>query len=146
MNTIAIQSAGPEDLAYIKEKIRKYLLDDTDIQLEHFCVAKKKGKTIGFGRLLDHGDFFELASLGVDYYYRKKGIGTQLTQFFIDAVRNQQADKPMYLVTHVPEYFNRFGFREVKAYPHYLRKKRNACRLDRSKITIMRFVENWQVG
>ena len=139
MNKIMICRAEEQDWPYIKEKIRKYALDATDIDWRHFFVVKKEGKTIAFGRIIDYDSYFELASLGVDYYHRKKGIGIKLLCFLIKEAQRQDENKPIYGVTHRPGFLEKVGFKEVNDCPPELQYKRDhKCRLDPSKIKIMK--------
>lgn len=138
--SIAILRAAKEDMPYIEEKMHKYLLDSTNVSWQQFFVVKNDGKTVAFGRILDHGEFLEPASLGVDYYYRKKGIGAKLLKFLIKEAKRLDPAKPIYGVTHRPSFLEQCGFKEIYSYPDKLEYKRNhICKLDRSKIKIMKY-------
>jgi N-acetylglutamate synthase-like GNAT family acetyltransferase len=141
MKDIKITKAKEEDFCYIQEKIKKYLLDSTNIDWRQFFVAKLKNKTVSFGRVIDHGNFFEVASLGVDYYYRKKGIGTRMLLCLTQEARKMDQQKPIYSVTHLEQFFRDNGFVKIEHdYPKYLDfKRRHICRLDDSKISIMKW-------
>ena len=137
---LEICRAKKEDMSYIKEKLQKYILDSTNTNWEQFFVAKNNGKPVAFGRVIDHGEYFEPASIGVDYYHRRKGIGTRLVRFLIKEARKQDTKKPIYGVTHRPEFLKKIGFEEVNIYPEYLEYKKNyICKLDGSKIKIMKY-------
>ena len=138
---IQISKAKKEDFPYIQEKIRKYLLDPTNIHWEQFFVAKMKDKIVAFGRIIDHGHFFEMASLGVDYYHRKKGLGKKMLSYLVQQARGKDAGKPIYGVTHVPGFVRGCGFVPVRGnYPDYLDyKRKHICHLDRSKITVVKW-------
>jgi len=141
VDNVTITKAKKEDAAYIREKLKKYLLDSTDADWDQFFVVKSKGKTVAFGRVIDHGDYFELASLGVDYYHRGKGIGKSITSFLIEEARRKDPARPIYLVTHRPGFFKKLGFDEVIKAPSALEYKRdNKCRLHPSRIKIMRLI------
>lgn len=137
---IEICRAKKEDFGYIEEKLEKYILDATCIDWQQFFVLKNDGKTVAFARIIDRGEYFELASLGVDYYHRKKGFGTQLLEFLVEEAKRQNPQKPIYGVTHKPGFLKNAGFKEVYIYPRYLEYKRNyICKLDASRIKIMRY-------
>ncbi|MEA3328982.1 MAG: GNAT family N-acetyltransferase [Candidatus Omnitrophota bacterium] len=139
---IEICRAKQEDMPYIREKMQKYMLDATDINAQQFFVAKNISQTVAFGRIIDHGEFFELASLGVDYYHRKKGIGTRMLRFLIEQAGIQDPQKPIYGVTHRPGFLKKSGFEEIDDYPQCLEyKKSYICKLDSSKIKIMKQTE-----
>jgi len=138
---VEFAKAGPGDFAYIKEKIGKYLLDGHNINWQEFFVGKVGQRVVCFGRILDYGDSFEIASLGVDYYHRKKGLGKKILLYLIEQARQEDPQKPIYGVTHVPNFVRACGFVEIKSdYPEYLDDKRkNRCHLDPSKIKIVKW-------
>lgn len=139
---IEISKAKQEDFSYIQEKIEKFLLDSTNIDWKQFFVARIRGKKIvSFGRIINHGDFFEIASLGVDYYHRRRGIGRSMLAFLVEEARRMDIKKPIYGVTHLEQFLATCGFIRVKDnYPEYLNYKRKyICRLDESKISVMKW-------
>jgi len=139
MNNIKIKKAQASDWPYIQEKLKKYALDETDADWHQFFVAKVDSKTLAFTRIIDRDGIIELASIGVDYYYRKKGIGKTLLKFLIEEARRQYPGKPFYGVTHRPGFLLPFGFKEIDNAPEALEYKRqHECILEPSKIKIMR--------
>jgi len=136
---VKITKAKAGDFAYIQEKINRYLLDSSNLDWRNFFVARVEDKVVAFGRIIDHGEFHEIASLGVDYYHRKKGIGKKMLFFLIQKAKRIDARKPIYGVTHLPEFISSCGFVHAEdGYPDYLDyKRKHACRLDESKISIM---------
>ncbi|MCQ9207968.1 MAG: GNAT family N-acetyltransferase [Omnitrophica bacterium] len=141
MMEITISKAKKRDFAYIQEKIKNYLLDPTDIDWRDFFVARLKKKVVAFGRIIDRGDSFEIASLGVDYYHRKEGIGKKMLIFLIQESRRQDVQKPIYGITHVSGFVSSCGFEWIKDnYPAYLdQKRKNVCHLDQSRISIVKW-------
>ena len=141
MTEIIIQKAQESDWLYIQEKLDKYALDATDAKWHQFFVAKLDGKTVAFTRIIERGNTIELASMGVDYYERKKGIGKRLLKFLIEKARKLYPGKPIFGVTHRPGFLKPFGFKEVKEAPEVLKyKKYHQCTLDPSNIKIMRLM------
>ena len=141
MKDIIIQKAEQSDAAYITEKLGKYILDKTNATWDKFFVAKEKQKTVGFGRVVDHGDCFEIASLGVDYYHRKKGIAIKILLFLIEEAKRLDPKKSIYGVTHRPGLLAKVGFEEVQNGPEPLEhKKHHKCILPPEKIKIMKFI------
>jgi len=139
MDETCIDIVRREDIPYIEERLKKYLLDTTGIDWQQFFVARLKNRPVAFGRIIDLGEYFEIASLGVDYYQRKKGIGAKMLQFLLAEAKKRNADKDVYIVTHIPGFFKRYGFEEVTECPAYLNQKREGkCHLDKSMITIMK--------
>lgn len=89
---------------------------------------------------VDHGRYFELASLGVDYYHRGKGLGPRMLSFLVEQARQLDCSKPIYSVTHRLGFLEKAGFEETEDCPEDLEYKRNyICKLDASKIKIMKY-------
>jgi len=139
---IEICKAKEEDMPYIEEKLKKYVLDATNADWRQFFVIKNAGKTVAFARILDHGEYFEIASLGVDYYHRGKGLGGKLLRFLVEEARRLDSKKPIYGTTHIPELLGKVGFEEVYSYPEYLEYKKNHICKYPYKIKIMKYKEN----
>lgn len=139
---ITIQRAEERDQSYIDERIRKDLLDPEDATWDKFFVAKHNGKTVAFGRVIDHGQYREIASLGVDYYFRKKGIGMKMLNFLVQEALEMDPAKDIYGVTHLPLWLGKVGFEEIPTGPEELEYKRHhKCKLDATKIKIMKLKE-----
>jgi len=138
---VKINKAKEEDFPFIQEKLKKYLLDSTNIDWVQFFVARIKDEILAFGRIIDHGDFLEIASLGVDYYHRKIGLGKMMLSFLVQEARKMGSQKPIYGVTHVEKFVAGCGFIRVKEnYPAYLDYKRKyICQLDDSRISIVKW-------
>ncbi|MFC1631708.1 GNAT family N-acetyltransferase [Candidatus Omnitrophota bacterium] len=138
---VEITGAGQKDFAYIQEKIKKYLLDATNLEMGQFYVAKAGGKVAAFGRIIDFGEFFEIASLGVDYYQRKRGFGKQILTFLVQEAGRRDIQKPIYGVTHVPEFVLTCGFVPVESgFPDYLDyKRKHLCHLHESRIKVVKW-------
>ena len=136
---IEICRAKEEDMPYIEEKMQKYLLDTTNAIWQQFFVLKNGGRIITFGRIIDHGEYFETASLGVDYYHRGKGFGTKMIIFLTEEAKKMAPRKLIYGVTHLPEFFKKVGFVEVNNYPEYLEHKKNYICKYPSKIKIVQY-------
>lgn len=139
---IEISKAKKKDSFYVQEMIKKYLLDSTNVNWRQFFLARAQDRIVSFGRIVDHGDFFEIASLGVDYYHRRKGIGRTMLIFLIQEASRKNAQKPIYGVTHLERFLASCGFVQVKDnYPVSLDYKRKyICRLDESRISIMKWI------
>lgn len=138
---IEICKSREEDIPYIQEKLGKYVLDSTNIDWGQFFVTRRDGKTVAFARIIDHGDFFEIASLGVDYYYRNKGIGKKMLLYLVHEARRRSARKPIYGVSHLEKFLLACGFVEIEGkYPDYFDyKRRHICRRDESCFKVMKW-------
>ena len=137
---IEIRKAQKEDIPYIQEKIKKYILDGKDMQCEHFWVATSKGKTVGFGRIIDRKDFFEIATLGVDYYHRRQGIGVTLLKYLVKEAKRIDPVKPVYGVTHRIDFVKKAGFKEVDDYPPFFEEKKKTFIVDKSLIKVVKYL------
>lgn len=127
--------------------MRKYLLNFEDSVWDKFFVARVEDRTVAFGRVIDHGDYPEAASLGVDYYFRSKGIGMKLLLFLLNEAKSIGPDKGLYGVTHIPGFLEKAGFKVITEGPEELEYKRhNKCKLDVSKIYIMKLVPGLTTG
>lgn len=136
---VIIQCAEEKDQAYIDEKLRKYLLDYEDALWQRFFVGRHEDKTVAFGRVIDHGDYLEVASVGVDYYFRCKGIGHKMLLFLVEEAKKMDVGKDIYSVTHKPDFLAKAGFKEISQGPEVLEYKRHhKCKLGASKIKIMK--------
>ena len=143
MCSLKILRARESDASYIEEKLKKYLLDSTDASWDKFFIAQENNKTVAFGRIIDHGECLEIASLGVDYYYRKKGIGLKMLFFLVEEAKRRDPKKPIYGLTHRPVFLKKAGFKEVAIGPQALvYKRRYKCVLDVSKNKIMKYQES----
>lgn len=138
MEEIKIQQAEEKDWPYIKEKLPKYALDATDADWPQFFVAKTNGKTVAFTRIIDYGEYLEFGSMGVDYYYRGKGIGLELLKFLVKEAKRQAPDKEIYGVTHVLDFVKKAGFKEATDAPEALIHKRYHRCLHPEKIKIVK--------
>ena len=138
---VTIEKARESDWSYIQEKLKRYALDSTDAEWRQFFVARLNGKTIAFTRIIERGNAVELASMGVDYYHRRKGVGKKLLEFLIEETKRVYPGKPIFGVTHRPGFLKPFGFKEVKEAPESLTYKKNhQCILHPAKIKIMKLM------
>ena len=143
MDNIKIQKAEEKDWPYIQEKLQKYVLVGADAHWKQFYIVRCNDKTTAFTRIIKYDDFIELASMGVDYYYRKKGIGKTFLKFLIEEAMKLYPDTPIYGVTHRPGFLGPYGFKEISdtdAPEPLFHKKLYKCRLKPSKIKIMKLV------
>lgn len=111
------------DFDFIKDHICKFELDNRDLQMEQFLIAKNSANEIlAFGRIRVHKGCDELCSLGVIESERLKGIGHLLCN---NLIKNSQ--QPLYLVCIIPKFFEPLGFKIVNEYPIELKDKVNYC-------------------
>ena len=112
------------DLPDIIELLETLNLDMEDVHYSEFFVCKDKGELIAAGRVIAHEDgVFELSSLGVIEDYRRAGIGTDI----VKALINKHSLDSVYVVTEIPEFFEKTGFVKSTHKSECLQDKLNRC-------------------
>lgn len=119
---IKISKAHIEDFKLIKHYIAEFELDNRDLKIEQFTVAKENDSLLGFFRIRKHNGCDEFCSLGVIEQRRHRGIAKLLTLHGII-----ESTQPLYLVTIIPEFFETLGYKEVKIYPVEMQDKLDYC-------------------
>lgn len=97
-------------------------MDNRDLQVKQFLVAKHQNELVGFGRIRKHGTCDEFCSLGVIAQEQNHGIGKRITEAIIK-IHTQ----PLYLVCIIPHYFEPFGFKVVFDFPSQMQDKLDYC-------------------
>ena len=119
---IRITRAIEPDFDFIKRHIQLFDLDNRDLQVQQFLVAKFHNDIVGFGRIRKHKGCDEFCSLGIIEAYRHQGIAKTLTLTSI-----KLSTQPIYLVCIIPEFFEPLGFISVTEYPAEMLDKLNYC-------------------
>lgn len=117
-----IDKASSHDFDLIKKLINEFELDNRDLQIQQFVVAKENDELIGFGRIRKHNGCDEFCSLGVIESKRFNGVAKELI-----VSRIKIATQPIYLVCIIPDYFKKLGFVVVEEYPAEMADKLNYC-------------------
>lgn len=120
--SLVISNCAKEDFPAVKAHIAELSLDDNDLEPEQFLIAKTGEEIVGFGRLRTYPDSCELCSLGVVEKFRRQGVGSELSRALI-----QKSDRPLYLVTIIPEFFKKLGFNVIREFPSEIKVKLNYC-------------------
>lgn len=102
---IVVRPATAQDEAGIISILTAADLHYSGERLTGFTVAADGGKIVGVVRLEEHPAFYFLTSLGVLPAREKQGIASTLLR----AVLNKK-NKPVYLYTIIPDFFQPFGF------------------------------------
>ncbi len=102
-----------------------YKLDCENLELNQFIIAKINKQTVGFVRLKEYPECVELSTLGILTEYRSKGIGQYL---IYELSKMTQADK-IYIVTVIPTYFTKSGFKQTFDIPKSLKSKKESCKI-----------------
>ena len=110
------------ELAIVKKHIADFKLDDTDLQKEQFVVVSIESGLVGFGRLRSYDGVTELCTVGVLQKVQKKYIGKELVQQLL-----KQTKETVYVVSVIPDFFEKCGFKIVNDYPPAIKNKLNFC-------------------
>ncbi|HTB32427.1 MAG TPA: GNAT family N-acetyltransferase [Bacteroidia bacterium] len=109
----------------VKQLVKDFWLDDADMQPGQFGVLSYNGKVIAFGRLREHADATELCTMGVAKDLQGKGLGDKMVKHLQGI-----AKRNIYLVTVIPDFFKKTGFKITETYPEPLQKKVERCSAD----------------
>ncbi|HEY3398295.1 MAG TPA: GNAT family N-acetyltransferase [Armatimonadota bacterium] len=122
---VTLRPGREEDLPVIEAVALREQLDSREPRPEQFVVAENDGMLIGFGRLLDHPDSWEIACLYVEPGRRRKRIGSAIVEALL--ARTSQ-EKPVYAVAAQPDFFAALGFVNTKTRPSAIAAKHDYCR------------------
>ena len=103
-----LRPARREDAWAIRRLVLSALLDPTQLRWKQFWVVECGRKITACGQLRTFPQAQELGSLVVAKEWRKKGLGTVLSQHLI-----QQANQPLYLEClgdRLANFYERLGF------------------------------------
>jgi len=117
-----IREPSAEDWPGLRALARSLGLEYEDMEADRFWAAKEGGRVVGLVGLKRHPDCLELVSLGVEPGFRSAGLGRRLLETLAAA-----AGADIYLATVIPDYFERCGFRRVKAAPAGMAKDPAWC-------------------
>lgn len=88
--------------------------------IRDFWVCEFKGKILGCSAVhISWENLVEIKSVAVDKSVQGKGIGTKLLEACL-AESKQLGAKKVFVLTYIPEFFRRFGFRKIEhaSLPH----------------------------
>jgi N-acetylglutamate synthase-like GNAT family acetyltransferase len=119
-----VTTRQPDDREFeeIKKLVGEFWLDNRNMLKKQFRIVLYKGKLAGFGRIRENDDATELCSLGVIKELRLKGLGKAMVKALVATVKTE-----IYLVTVIPEFFSKAGFKETKKYPESIKRKERLC-------------------
>jgi len=81
--------------------------------LRDFWVYETGKRVVGCCALhISWEDFAEVKSLAVEERFQKRGIGTALVEACIQEAK-QLGVKNLFVLTYIPQYFKRFGFKKI---------------------------------
>lgn len=125
MNTAIFKLPDEKEFERIEQLVKDFWLDNADMLPEQFRVLSNNGKVVAFGRLREHEDATELCTMGVSKDFQKKGFGEKMVKHL-----QSIAVRDIYLVTVIPDFFAKIGFKMVETYPASIRKKVDRCSSD----------------
>jgi amino-acid N-acetyltransferase len=118
-----IRKAAIKDIKQIQALINSFAKKDIMLprslnelyeNIRDFWVAEEGNNVVGCCALhISWDDLVEIKSLAVAKAKQKRGIGRELVTACIDEARALGAGK-IFLLTYIPAYFKRFGFRKIK--------------------------------
>lgn len=117
-------TAEPFMMPDVIELLEEMGLDSEDLVPDEFVVATENDSIIACGRVLQHEDALELASIGVVESERGKGIGSEVVRQLLGLYPGEQ----IYTVTDIPLFFQRFGLSVVTDYPESIAGKLQRCK------------------
>jgi N-acetylglutamate synthase-like GNAT family acetyltransferase len=122
---VTLRPGREEDLPIIEAVAEREQLDARAARPDEYVVAEEEGVLIGFGRVLDHPDAWEIACMYVSPGRRRKRIGTRIVEALL---ARTDLEKPIYAVAGAPEFFTALGFAPVKEMPPSIKAKADYCR------------------
>ncbi|MCC6285289.1 MAG: GNAT family N-acetyltransferase [Phycisphaerales bacterium] len=85
------------------------------VRIGEFVLCEQGGFAIGTGALAVFSPALaEIRSVAVDPTVKAKGVGRAVMTFLVDAAKTLELDE-IVLLTKVPGFFAKFGFREISA-------------------------------
>lgn len=114
--TVVIRHATESDMVFITENLHRYGFDADDLSQSQFVVAAENGEIIGFGRLRQTGNVYDVGCVAVVEHRRRRGIGTWIVRHLIDSA----PVNTVYSVSDMVEYLNKLGFKGATKRPQEL--------------------------
>jgi amino-acid N-acetyltransferase len=111
-----------KEFEQVMQLVEELWLDNETMQPEQFQILSDNGKVIAFGRLREYADATELCSVGVIKEFQNRKLGTEMVNHLLS-----QAKRDVYLVTIVPGFFAKLGFKPVEKLPAPIQYKFQRC-------------------
>jgi len=88
--------------------------DEVATNIRSYVLAKDGDDIVGYGALHIHSvRLAEIRSLIVDSSYRGKGIGKDIVEYALKEAKELQIKEDVLVLTYLPEFFKKLGFREI---------------------------------
>ena len=114
-----------KDHEFIYKKIKKEKLSPEDPDYNTFLTLKEEGEIMAFGRIKITENLAEINSLWVDKKKRGKKLGYLLIKALIE--RNKLPKVYVICSENFKDYYEKFGFKELKNIPEIFKKEKKAC-------------------
>ena len=124
-----VRKATLKDVRTLQALIRRWAdrdmllprsLSDICDNLRDFFVAEADGRLVGCGALhITWLDLAEIRSVAVTEEHLRRGVGGAIVSACLEEARGFAVPR-VFVLTYLPEFFARFGFREVpkESFPH----------------------------
>ncbi|MBX3364163.1 MAG: GNAT family N-acetyltransferase [Phycisphaeraceae bacterium] len=119
---VTVRTARPEDVAEICRLVNAWADEgltlrrteaDVLTRIGEFVIAHAGARAIGCGALAVFSpSLAEIRSVAVDPTIKATGVGRQIMDFLMDTAHALELDE-IVLLTKVPGFFAKFGFREI---------------------------------
>jgi N-acetylglutamate synthase-like GNAT family acetyltransferase len=116
---LSFRAASLADMAWIREHIRAFRLDDENLDAAQFIVAEREGRAVGFGRIKPYREVSELGCVAVLETDRTRGVGARIVRELIRRFPSRE----VYITTDLVAYFEKLGFRRLDDPPSELAAK-----------------------
>ncbi len=109
----------PAMQALVAEKVKDGTIlnrseDEVATNIRSYVLAKEGEKLVGYTALHIHSvRLAEIRSLIVDEAYRGKHIGKRMVEFTLEEARTLGVKEDVLVLTYLPEFFKKLGFREI---------------------------------
>ena len=88
--------------------------DEVATNIRSYVLAKEGEKVVGYTALHIHSRrLAEIRSLIVDEAYRGKHIGQRMVEYTLDEAKVLGVEEDVLVLTYLPEFFEKLGFREI---------------------------------
>ncbi len=88
--------------------------DEVATNIRSYVLAKEGEKLVGYTALHIHSvRLAEIRSLIVDEAYRGQHIGKRMVEFTLEEARSLGVKEDVLVLTYLPEFFRKLGFKEI---------------------------------
>jgi amino-acid N-acetyltransferase len=109
----------PAMQALVEDKVKDGTIlnrseDEVATNIRSYVLAKEGEKLVGYTALHIHSPrLAEIRSLIVDEAYRGRKIGKRMVEFTLDEARALGVQEDVLVLTYLPAFFEKLGFKEI---------------------------------